>query len=184
MLVRGVTRGLGSRLGVFDVITPASCPPGMASNDWLSCGPANRCAFGKRTGRGLLVYFLRRLRTSVQRHLKMPITTTPSWRIRLKARVDLGDQTAEFIPFGVISTTILTYFYLVLGTNLRILISVINTRFQLDALEWCCCQSLCPFAISSLSQHRELSQNCRWLPILTVQGTGGLQPKQPCSSEP
>ena len=144
------------------------------------------CAFGKRTGRGLLVYFLRRLRTPVQRpalHLKIPITT-PSWRIRLKARVDLSDQTAEFIPFGVISTAILTFFYLVLGTNLCILISVINTRFQLDALGWCSCQPLlCPFAISSLSQHRGLSQNCRWLPILTVQGTGGLQPKQPCSNE-
>jgi len=28
----------------------------------------------------------------------------------LKARVDLGDQTAEFIPFEVIRTAILTYF--------------------------------------------------------------------------
>ena len=38
---------------------------------------------------------------------------TPPRRIRLKARVDLGDdQTAEFIPFKVISTAILTYFYL------------------------------------------------------------------------
>jgi len=58
---------------------------------------------------------------------------TPSRRIRLKARVDLGDQTAEFIPFEVISTAILTYFYLLLGTNVCILVSVINTRFQLDA---------------------------------------------------
>ena len=33
-------------------------------------------------------------------------------RIRLKARVDLNDQTAEFIPFEVIRTAILTYFYL------------------------------------------------------------------------
>ena len=54
---------------------------------------------------------------------------TLSWHIRLKAHVDLGDQTAEFIPFGVISTAVLAYFYLVLGTNLRIF-SVINTRFQ------------------------------------------------------
>ena len=37
---------------------------------------------------------------------------TPSWRIRLKARVNLGDQTAEFMPFEVIRTAILTYFYL------------------------------------------------------------------------
>ena len=37
---------------------------------------------------------------------------------------------AEFIPFGVISTAVLAYFYLVLGTNLRVLISVINTHFQ------------------------------------------------------
>ena len=56
---------------------------------------------------------------------------TPSRRIRLKARVDLGDQTAEFMPFEVIRTAILTYFYLLLGTNVRILVSVINTRFQL-----------------------------------------------------
>jgi len=33
----------------------------------------------------------------------------------LKARVDLGDQTAEFIPFEVMRTAILTYFYLSLG---------------------------------------------------------------------
>ena len=26
------------------------------------------------------------------------VVSTPPWRIRLKARVDLGDQTAEFIP--------------------------------------------------------------------------------------
>ena len=71
------------------------------------------------------------------RSLPLPAGSTPPWRIRLKARVDLGDQTAEFIPLGVISTVILTYFNLVLGTNLRILISVINTRFQLDALGWC-----------------------------------------------
>jgi len=32
--------------------------------------------------------------------------------MRLKARVDLGDQTAGFIPFEVIRTAILTYFYL------------------------------------------------------------------------
>jgi len=42
----------------------------------------------------------------------------------LKARVDLGDQTAQFIPFEVISTAILTYFYLLLGTNVCILVSV------------------------------------------------------------
>ena len=35
---------------------------------------------------------------------------TPSCQLRLKTRVDLGDQTAEFIPFEVISTAILTYF--------------------------------------------------------------------------
>ena len=29
-----------------------------------------------------------------------------SWRIRLKARVDLSDQTAQFYTFKVISTTI------------------------------------------------------------------------------
>jgi hypothetical protein len=40
--------------------------------------------------------------------------TTPPWRIRLKARVDLSDQTAEFIPFEVIRTAILTYFHLFL----------------------------------------------------------------------
>jgi hypothetical protein len=40
------------------------------------------------------------------------VKSTPPWRIRLKARVDLGDQTAEFIPFEVIRTAILTYFYL------------------------------------------------------------------------
>ena len=59
---------------------------------------------------------------------------TPPWRIRLKARVGLGDQTAEFILFEVIRTTISTYFYLFLGINLRILISVMNTRFQLDGV--------------------------------------------------
>jgi hypothetical protein len=42
----------------------------------------------------------------------------------LKARVDLGGQTAEFIPFEVISTAVLTYFFK------RILVSVINTHFQ------------------------------------------------------
>ena len=57
------------------------------------------------------------------------LASTPPWRIRLKARVDLGDQTAEFIPFEVIRTAIL-------GINLRILISVINTRFLSDALGW------------------------------------------------
>jgi len=45
----------------------------------------------------------------------------PSWRIRLKARVDLGYQTAEFMPFEVIRTAILSY-----TVNLPILISVIN----------------------------------------------------------
>ena len=50
-----------------------------------------------------------------------------TWRIRLKARVDLSDQTAEFIPFEVIGTAILTYFCLFLGIYIRILISVINT---------------------------------------------------------
>ena len=63
--------------------------------------------------------------------------TTPSCQLRLKARVDLGDQTAEFIPFEVISTAILTYFYLLLGTNVRILVSAINTHFQPDAPGWC-----------------------------------------------
>ena len=62
---------------------------------------------------------------------------TPSRRIRLKACVDLGDQTAEFIPFEVISTAILTYFYLLLGIYVRILVSVINTRFQPDAPRRC-----------------------------------------------
>jgi hypothetical protein len=55
----------------------------------------------------------------------------------LKARVDLGDQTAEFIPFEVISTAILMYFYLLLGADVRILVSVINTRFPLDAPRRC-----------------------------------------------
>ena len=32
----------------------------------------------------------------------------PPWRIQLKARVDLGDQTAKFIPFEVIRTAIST----------------------------------------------------------------------------
>jgi hypothetical protein len=32
--------------------------------------------------------------------------STPSQRIQLKARIDLGDQTAESIPFEVISTAI------------------------------------------------------------------------------
>ena len=64
-------------------------------------------------------------------------TYTPPRRIRLKARVDLGDQTAEFIPFKVISTAILTYFYLLLGINVCILVSVINTRFQPDAPRRC-----------------------------------------------
>ena len=62
---------------------------------------------------------------------------TPSRRIRLKARVDLGDQTAEFIPFEVIITAILTYFYLLLSTNVRIVVSVINTRFRPDAPRRC-----------------------------------------------
>ena len=34
---------------------------------------------------------------------------TPSRRIRLKARVDLSDQMAEFIPFEVIRTAVLTF---------------------------------------------------------------------------
>lgn len=38
--------------------------------------------------------------------------STPSWRIRLKACVDLSDQTAEFIPVEVIRMAILTYSYL------------------------------------------------------------------------
>ena len=42
---------------------------------------------------------------------------TPPWRIRLKARVDLSDQTAEFMPFEAIRTAIPTYFYLFLGIN-------------------------------------------------------------------
>ena len=68
--------------------------------------------------------------------------TTPSCQLRLKARVDLGDQTAEFIPFEVISTAILMYFYLLSGTNARISVSAINTRFQPDAPGWCRC-ALC-----------------------------------------
>ena len=67
-------------------------------------------------------------------------TATPSCQPRLKARVDLGDQTAEFIPFEVISTATLTYFYLLLGTNVRILVSVINTCFPPDAPGWCNCE--------------------------------------------
>ena len=51
----------------------------------------------------------------------------------MKARVNLGDQTAEFIPFEVIRTAISMYFYLFLGIDLRISISVINMRFQPDA---------------------------------------------------
>jgi len=42
---------------------------------------------------------------------------TPPWRIRLKARVDIGDQTTEFIPFEAIRMAISTYFYLFLGIN-------------------------------------------------------------------
>ena len=61
---------------------------------------------------------------------------TPPWRIRSKARVNIGDQTAEFIRFEAIRMAISTYFYLFLGINLRILISVINTRFQPDAPGW------------------------------------------------
>ena len=60
-------------------------------------------------------------------------TNTPPWRIWLKVRVNLSDQTAKFIPFKVIRTAILMYFYLFLGINLRISISVINMRFQADA---------------------------------------------------
>ena len=60
----------------------------------------------------------------------------------LKAHVDLGDQTAEFIPFEVTRTAILTVFYLFLGINIRILISVINTRFQPDAPVWCIIESI------------------------------------------
>ena len=62
---------------------------------------------------------------------------TLSCQLRLKARVDLGDQTAEFIPFQVISTAILTDFYPLLGINVRILVSVINIRFRPDAPGWC-----------------------------------------------
>ena len=65
------------------------------------------------------------------------VGSTSPWRIRLKARVDLGDRTAEFVPFEVIRTAISTFFYLFLGINLHILISVINTRFPLDAPGWC-----------------------------------------------
>jgi hypothetical protein len=64
---------------------------------------------------------------------------TPSRRTWLKARVDLGDQTAEFIPFKVISTAILTLFCLLLGADVRILVSVINTRFPPDAPRRCKC---------------------------------------------
>ena len=48
---------------------------------------------------------------------------TLPWHIRLKARVNLGDQTAPFYTFKIISTTILTNFNVFLGINL------INTRF-------------------------------------------------------
>jgi hypothetical protein len=41
----------------------------------------------------------------------------------VESAVDLGDQTAEFIPFEVISTAILTYFHLLLGTNVCISVS-------------------------------------------------------------
>ena len=75
---------------------------------------------------------------------------TPSRRIRLKARIGLGDQTVEFIPFEVISTAILTYFYLLLGTNVRILVSVINTRFQPDAPRRCKCAKI---TLSSMVRH-------------------------------
>jgi hypothetical protein len=54
------------------------------------------------------------------------IFITPPWRIRLKARVNLVDQTAPFYTLKVISTTILTNFNVFLGINL------INTRFQPD----------------------------------------------------
>ena len=60
--------------------------------------------------------------------------------LRLKARVDLGDQMAEFMPFEVISTAILTYLHLTLGTNVRTLVSVINTRFQPDTPRRCIIQ--------------------------------------------
>ena len=49
----------------------------------------------------------------------------------------LDDQTAEFIPFKVTSTAILTYFHLLLDTNVRILVSVINTHFPPDAPRRC-----------------------------------------------
>jgi hypothetical protein len=35
---------------------------------------------------------------------------TPPCQLQLKARVDLGDQTAEFIPFEVIRTAIFNVF--------------------------------------------------------------------------
>jgi hypothetical protein len=54
-----------------------------------------------------------------------------------KARVDLGDHTAEFIPSEATGTTISTYFCLLLGTNVRILVSAINTRFPPDAPRRC-----------------------------------------------
>ncbi len=49
-------------------------------------------------------------------------TSTPPWRIWLKARVDLG-------TCKVISTTILAYFNVFLGINSRSLICAINTHF-------------------------------------------------------
>ena len=67
----------------------------------------------------------------------MKFCSTPPWRIRLKARVDLGDQTVPIYTFKVISTTILTYFKVFLGINPRSLICAINTRFQPDAPRWC-----------------------------------------------
>ena len=66
--------------------------------------------------------------------MRLGMKSTPPWCIRLKAHVDLSEQPAEFMSFEVIRTTISTYFYLFLGINLRILISVMNTRFQLDGV--------------------------------------------------
>ena len=54
--------------------------------------------------------------------------STPSWRIRLNGRI----YTLWSNEHGYVNV-----FLPVLGTNLRILISVINKRFQPDAPGWC-----------------------------------------------
>ena len=93
-------------------------------------------------------------------------SSTPPRRIRLKACVDRGDQTAEFIPFEVISTAILTYFYLLLDTNIRILVSLINMRFRPDTTSKHCNLSVHEWITRSrardpdlLTQHK-VSKTC------------------------